>query len=70
MYWYQCSSRVGVANRISATVGGVVWSWQCLCVSCVPIFYPNDICECHEDLSSCKAAIKFEEKSSCVKMDF
>ena len=31
------------------------------------------ICEGHEDLPSCKAvleAIKFEEKPSCVEMDF
>ena len=39
------------------------------------MLYPNDIriCEGHEDLPSCKAvleAIKFEEKPSCVEMDF
>ena len=26
--------RVGVFNCISATVGGVVWSWQSLCFWC------------------------------------
>ena len=37
------------------------------------MLYTNKICEGHEDLSSCKAvleATKFEEKPSCVKMDF
>ena len=39
------------------------------------MLYPNNrICEGHEDLpSSCKAVldvIKFEEKPSCVEMDF
>ena len=34
----QCGSRVGVFNRISATVGGVVWYWQCLCFWCCQYF--------------------------------
>ena len=39
----------------------------------LPKQYTNRICEGHEDLPSCKAvleAIKFEEKPSCVEMDF
>ena len=38
------------------------------------ILYPNSaLAEGHEDLSSCKVVletIKFEEKPSCVKMNF
>ena len=48
-----------------------------VCVSGVgdalPKQHTGRICEGHEDLSSCKVvleAIKFEEKPSCVKMDF
>ena len=43
----------------------------------LPILYPNgtlaEFAKATEDLSSCKAVletIKFEEKPSCVKMDF
>ena len=42
-------------------------------VDALPKRYTNRICEGHEDLPSCKAvlvAIKFEEKPSCVEMDF
>ena len=42
-------------------------------VDALPKRYTNRICEGHEDLLSCKAvleAIKFEEKPSCVEMDF
>ena len=39
----------------------------------LPERHTSKICEGHEDLPSCKVvleAIKFEEKPSCVKMDF
>ena len=39
----------------------------------LPKRHTSRICEGHEDLFSCKVvleAIKFEEKPSCVKMDF
>ena len=64
--WYQCRSRVGVFNRISATIGR-------LCFWCCRSFTQTTHYEGHEDLSSCKAVlevIKFNEKPSCVKMDF
>ena len=66
----QCSSRVGVFNCISATIGCVVWSWQCLCFWCTcRSFTQTAHCEGHGDYSSCKAVletIKFKEKPSCV----
>ena len=69
----QCSSRVGVFNRKSATEG----AWfgvSNVCVSGVPLpkWHTSRIYKGHEDLSSCKAVletIKFEEKPSCAKMD-
>ena len=69
---------VGVFNRMCyrLTEGCVVWSCN-VCVSGVgdalPKRYTNRICEGHEDLPSCKAvleAINFEEKPSCVEIDF
>ena len=56
-------------NRISSTVGCVVWSWQF--ADPLPKRHISRICEGHEDLPSCKVvleAIKFKEKPSCVKM--
>ena len=71
----QCSSRVGVFK--SATVGGVVWSWQRLCVWCCRSFTQMTLTGFAKATKTGRAAKwywrplkekKFEEKPSCVKM--
>ena len=63
---------VGMFNRISATEGGVVWSWQCVFLVLLMLYPNNTLTGFADATKTCPAAkrywrpFKFEEKPSCV----